>query len=106
VRKSSIRKQSRAGLGSPLAVAIGVELRRRRLAKGLTQQAVGAPLSRAFVCAVERGHAVPSIPALAMLADGLDVSLDEFFRGVNAHMTSVYSQPHGSGEDPASRRRR
>jgi transcriptional regulator with XRE-family HTH domain len=106
MRKSSIDKQTRGGAGSPLSLAIGRELRRRRRAEGLTQAALGEPLTRAFVCAVERGHAVPSIPALALLADRLGIALDEFFRGVNDQMTGVYSPAHGNGEDPTSRRRR
>jgi transcriptional regulator with XRE-family HTH domain len=73
----------------------------------LTQATLGAPLTRAFVSAVERGHTVPSIGALALLTDRLDLRLDEFFQGVNEQMTGVYTRPHGY-HDPnqASRRRR
>jgi transcriptional regulator with XRE-family HTH domain len=106
VRKSTIPKHFRAGPGSALSHAIGVELRRRRVSAGLTQEALGEPFTRAFVSAVERGHAVPSIPALAMLTDRLGLSLDTFFQGVNEQMTGVYNRAHGSREDPTSRRRR
>jgi transcriptional regulator with XRE-family HTH domain len=106
VRKSSIPKHLRAGPGSALSLAIGLELRRRRLKLGLTQAALGTPLTRAFVSAVEHGRAVPSIPALALLTDRLGVPLDAFFGGVNEQMTLVYSRAHGNGEDPTSRRRR
>ena len=106
MRKSSIPKHQRAGAGSPLSVAIGRELRRRRLAGGLTQAALGDPLTRGYVSAVERGNAVPSIPALALFTDRLGIALDEFFGGVNEQMTTVYSRAHGNGEDPTSRRRR
>jgi transcriptional regulator with XRE-family HTH domain len=103
---SSISKQSHAGTGSPLALAIGAELRRRRTAAGQTQAAVGHPLTRSFVCAVERGHTVPSVAALALLVDRLGVSLAEFFLGVNAQMTEVYTPAHERHPNPTSRRRR
>jgi transcriptional regulator with XRE-family HTH domain len=106
VRVSSIAKQSHAGRGSSLNRAIGRELRRRRVAAGLTQEALGRPLTRAFVSAVEHGHAMPSIPALLLLTDRLETPLEDFFRGVKEEMTAVYSSPHGNGEDPTSRRRR
>jgi transcriptional regulator with XRE-family HTH domain len=90
-----------------LANAIGRELHRRRTAKGLTQASLGEPLTRAFVSAVERGHTVPSIAALALLTDRLDTGLDEFFRGVNDQMTRVYTPAHEHHDpDSASRRRR
>jgi transcriptional regulator with XRE-family HTH domain len=106
MRKSSIAKHNRAGPGSPLSLAIGRELRRQRQAKGLTQASLGAPLTRAFVSAVERGLTLPSIPALALLADRLEVPLETFFARVNTDMTVVYTgrderRPHA----PSSRRR-
>jgi transcriptional regulator with XRE-family HTH domain len=106
VRKSSIAKHSRAGAGSPLSLAIGRELRRRREASGLTQTALGAPLTRGFISAVERGRTVPSIPALALLADRLDVPLGDFFQGVKTEMTVVYNRGHERRPYPSSRRRR
>jgi transcriptional regulator with XRE-family HTH domain len=97
----------RAGTGTPLAVAIGRELHRLRRAKGLTQASLGSPLTRGFVSAVERGHTVPSIAALALLTDRLDARLDEFFQGVNAQMTKVYTPAHERHHpDPTPRRRR
>jgi transcriptional regulator with XRE-family HTH domain len=107
VRASSISKHRRAGTGTPLAVAIGRELHRRRTAKGLTQASLGEPLTRAFVSAVERGHTVPSIASLALLTDRLGTRLEDFFRGVNEQMTRVYTPAHEHHHpDPSSRRRR
>jgi transcriptional regulator with XRE-family HTH domain len=107
VRTSSISKHRRAGTGTPLAVAIGREILRRRKDRGLTQASLGEPLTRAFVSAVERGHTVPSIAALALLTDRLGARLDEFFAGVNDQMTKVYTPPHEHRHpDPTSRRRR
>lgn len=92
VRKSSIAKHLRAGPGSELSLAIGHELRRRRRARGLTQASLGAPLTRGFISAVERGRAVPSLAALVLLADRLETPLSEFFSGVNAEMTVLYNR--------------
>jgi transcriptional regulator with XRE-family HTH domain len=106
VRKSSIAKHSRAGAGSALSVAIGRELRRQRRARGLTQASLGSPLTRGFVSAVERGKTVPSIAALALLADRLDVPLDAFFSAVKLDMTVLYNpadEPHADA--PPGRRR-
>ena len=89
-----------------LAAAIGIELRRRRLQAGLTQGALAAPFTRAFVSAVERGRAVPSIPALAVLLGHLEVGFDEFFRGVQSHMTVRYTPAHGDRQEAPARRRR
>ncbi len=99
----------RAGAGSPLSIAIGRELRHRRVARAMTQASLGAPLTRAFVSAVEHGLTVPSIPALALLADRLDVPLDVFFAGVKTQMTVVYNPAHERHDrppHPPPRRRR
>lgn len=106
MRKSSIAKHFRAGAGSPLSLAIGRELRRQREARGLTQASLGAPLTRAFVSAVEHGRTVPSIPALALLADRLEVPLDDFFSGVKIEMTVLYNGGHERRTNPPSRCRR
>jgi transcriptional regulator with XRE-family HTH domain len=89
-----------------LSVAIGRELRRQRRAKGLTQASLGSPLTRGFVSAVERGRTVPSIAALVLLADRLDVPLDAFFSAVKLDMTVVYSSHDECRPHPPSRRRR
>lgn len=75
----------------------------------MTQASLGAPLTRAFVSAVEHGHSVPSIPALALLVDRLDVPLDVFFSGVKTQMTVVYNpahERHNRPPNPPPRRRR
>ena len=100
---STILRQHR---DAPLATAIGQELRRRRMDAGLSQGAIGAPFTRAFVSAVERGRAVPSIPALAVLLDHLDIGFDEFFEGVQWQMTVRYTAGHGDRSEAPSRRRR
>src|SRR5215207_8900589 len=103
MRMSTISKHS---THRHLASAIGHELHRRRGEAGLTQAALGAPLTRAFVCAVERGKTVPSIPALGILLQRLDIGFDEFFRGVQNEMTVMYTRPHGDRQEAPSCRRR
>lgn len=102
---SNILQQSTTRDG-PLAGAIGRELRRRRLAAGFSQAAVGAPFTRAFVCAIERGRAMPSIASLAVILDHLDITFDDFFRGVQLDMTMRYTPPHGDRPEAPSCRRR
>jgi transcriptional regulator with XRE-family HTH domain len=86
---------------------IGRELRRRRLEAGLSQAAVATPFTRALVCAIEHGRAMPSLTTLAVLLAHLDVDFDEFFRGVQSQMTVEYNPGHGqAGAYEASRRRR
>jgi transcriptional regulator with XRE-family HTH domain len=63
-------------------------------------------LTRGFISAVERGKTVPSIPALALLADRLDVPLDVFFSGVKLDMTVLYNADHECRPHPPPRHRR
>jgi transcriptional regulator with XRE-family HTH domain len=105
VAESSIAKHSEPTRASRLAAAVGREVRRRRLASGLTQAELGHPLTRGYVSAVELGLATPSLVTLAHLVDRLGISLDEFFREVKPHSTSRYDASHGSPEDgPPTRR--
>lgn len=90
-----------------LPAAIGQELRRRRLAAGLSQAVVAAPFTRALVCSVEHGRALPSLTTLAVFLEHLGVDFDEFFRGVQSEMTVRYTDRHGTDRsNPASRGRR
>lgn len=74
VRPSTIAKNGALAPGSPEARALGRELRRLRLARGLAQQAVGSSFTRAYVSAVENGHIVPSLAGLILLSRKLEVS--------------------------------
>lgn len=96
MRMSTISKQS---THERLAAAIGRELRRRRLAARLSQAAVAAPMTRAYVCAVEHGRTIPSIPALGLLLGRLDCGFDEFFRAVQQDMTVVYTRAHADRQE-------
>jgi transcriptional regulator with XRE-family HTH domain len=68
--------------GSLPAVVIGQVLREARRKHGLTQQQLAEPFSTAFVCSVELGNTMPSLPSLAILLERLGMSLAEFFSEV------------------------
>jgi len=82
-RKSSITKnQTRSVTGALPAVVIGQVLREARRGRGLTQQQLAIPFSAAFVCSVEKGKTIPSLPSLAILLGRLGISLADFFTEV------------------------
>ena len=95
--KSSIAKQLRAGAGSTAALELGRRVRERRLAIGITQSELAAPLSRAFVSAVEKGQALPSLGALWLFAARLGISVGNLVDGVNGVATLQYTAPHDRG---------
>lgn len=88
MRSATIFLASRYGTGE-FAMAIGTELRTLRRLAGLTQGQLAAPLSAAYVSSIEAGRVFPSIPALAMLLDRLDISLAQYFAGVNSRLGST-----------------
>ncbi len=82
-RKSTITKiQTRSVTGALPAVIIGQVLREARRRRGLTQHQLGIPFSAAFVCSVEKGNTIPSLPSLAILLGRLGISLGDFFTEV------------------------
>jgi transcriptional regulator with XRE-family HTH domain len=62
--------------------ALGAEIRVRRIGRGLSQAALGWPLTRAYVSSVEGGRTVPSLPALVHLAGRLGVPVSHLFDAV------------------------
>jgi transcriptional regulator with XRE-family HTH domain len=99
MRESSIAKHVAYGPGSSLAVSIGAEVRRRRIARGLSQAEAGRPLTRAFVSALEHGHVVPSLPALMLIAARLDTDISTLLEVVKTHSTVLYNPRHGTDID-------
>lgn len=75
---STITKQRGGGLiGQDARRALGGEIRRLRTARGLTQRELAEPLTRAYVCSVEHGRAVPSLASLVLFARRLDVPVGD-----------------------------
>src|SRR3954453_4103768 len=56
---------------------LGAEIRRRRVATGLSQRALGTPMTRAYVSAVELGRVCPSLPSLVLFARRLGVPVSQ-----------------------------
>jgi transcriptional regulator with XRE-family HTH domain len=79
MRESTISKHSRWGARTPFACAVGQTLRSERHRLRLSQQELAGGFSAAFVSRVEQGDAVPSLPALAYMADRIGLSLAAFF---------------------------
>lgn len=89
MRESTIAKLDAWGPRTDFARALGAELRRHRHERGLRQADVGAPLTPAFVSAVELGYTVPSLAALALMLSRIGMSLGDFFDGVNSQLGAL-----------------
>jgi transcriptional regulator with XRE-family HTH domain len=93
--ESSISQQLGTGgrlsktLDPDLRRALGRQLRRLRTDRALTQGELGAPLTRAYVSSVEAGRTVPSLPALQLMVDRLDIPLSAFFEQVERDRSST-----------------
>jgi len=74
-----------------LARRLGLEIRRRRLLRGMTQTELGRPLSRSFISAVEHGRSLPSLAVFALFAGRLDVSFDELLDPVKHDLAALYT---------------
>ena len=68
----------------------------------MTQAELGDPLSKAFVSAVELGRAVPSLPALAQIADRLGVSVGRLLPD-NRAFPVEYTHGHAYDQAPPHR---
>lgn len=63
-----------------------MELRARRKEARLTQRELAVPLSGAYVSSVESGRVVPSVPALMVMRERLDLSAAIYFEAVNCRL--------------------
>lgn len=88
MRLSTISKSHLTGGGSTFAAALGATIRERRRRLGLSQAALGAPLSRAFISSVEHGRLSPSLGSLLLMAERLELPAWELLRRVNKRMTT------------------
>jgi transcriptional regulator with XRE-family HTH domain len=89
--ESSISKLSPLAPQSPFAAALGAAIRQRRIAQGLTQTQLGHPFTKGFVSEVERGRSLPSLRALALLAERLGVHAGELLEEVKGGLPTVYT---------------
>jgi transcriptional regulator with XRE-family HTH domain len=79
---------------SRLRIGLGIEIRRRRLEAHLSQSGMSSGLSRAFISQLESGRALPSLPALIVLAERLGTSADEILKSVNQALSVEYPVGH------------
>lgn len=77
---------------------IAVEVRRLRLASGLTlaEMAARVGISKAMLSKIENAQTSCSLTTLAQLADALDVPVTSLFRGADAEREAVFT-PAGEG---------
>ncbi len=79
-----------------MARELGARIRSARRARNLTQGQLGDPLTKGYVSAVERGRTLPSVGALLLLADHLEIGVEELLRDVKERSTVGYTAAHGS----------
>ena len=89
--KSSISKLHDIRPNSQFAVGLGNAIRERRRARGMTQSELAAPFTKGFISEVERGHSLPSLRALTLVADRLGVSASELLDSVKEGLPWVYT---------------
>lgn len=86
MRKSTIAKHIEGGEGSPFARYLGLEIRARRVALGMSQAAAARPMSRAFLSSVERGRFTPSLSSLLIIARRLNTSAATILEAVDLQL--------------------
>ena len=89
---------SKPRLDDASAQRLGREIRRRRLALGMSQSDLGLPFTRAFVSAVETGQCVPSLSALLLLAQRLQTTGVKLLDEVNPALAPLYTDPRATGQ--------
>ena len=104
MQKSSIPKLSDLRPNSEFARTLGLAVRERRRARGLTQSQLGDPFTKGFVSEVERGRSLPSLRALTFLAARLEVPMSELLGEVNGVLSPVYTPPDDNQDPPAQAR--
>lgn len=89
--KSSIANQFGWGPRSATAVELGRRVREQRRRRGLTQSALGHPLSRGYVSALESGATLPSLGTMLLLAQRLGVTVGELIDGTTGTTPASYT---------------
>jgi transcriptional regulator with XRE-family HTH domain len=99
--ESSISKLSDLRPNTEFSLALGSAIRERRRARGLTQSQLGHPFTKGFVSEVERGRSLPSLRALAFLADRLGCPVSALLESVKGGLPAVYTPPDENEHPPA-----
>ena len=68
----------------PVLTAFGLNVRKQREARGLTQEALAekADLDQTYISGIERGIRNPSVLSIAKIAKALAVSLSQLTNGI------------------------
>jgi transcriptional regulator with XRE-family HTH domain len=82
---------------------LGREIRRRRLALGLSQSDLGLPFTKGFVSAVENGQCVPSLSALLLLAERLQMTAGKLLEEVNPALAPLYTSSRATGQNTSQK---
>lgn len=85
---------------SAFARNLGAVIRARRRELGLTQTQLGQPLTKGFVSEVERGRSLPSLGALVLMAERLQVPVAYLLGEVKGGLPAVYT-PHDGNDHQA-----
>jgi transcriptional regulator with XRE-family HTH domain len=83
---------------------VGSRIRELRIRAGLTQAELGAPMTRSYVSAVERGRAIPSLPSLLLMASRLGVPVGDLLGQLKWTWQESYTADHAE-DDPTPRDR-
>lgn len=86
---------------------LGRRIRRRRLQLRMTQRDLaGSEFSSSYICQVEKGRLLPSLPAISLLAQRLAISLDDLLplqapqdEGLQQRGRSAGACPGGDGQE-------
>lgn len=70
----------------------------------MTQSDLGGPLTRAFVSSVEAGRTVPSLAALLLMLERLELEPGSVLGGVYKEWTARYARNHADTNAPPHRR--
>ncbi len=102
MRLSTIYQHTRRE-GEPNGATLGSRIRELRLRAGLTQAELGAPMTRSFVSAIEKGRALPSLPALLLIALRLGVPAGDLLEKLEWTWGDTYTGAHDADHSPPSR---
>ena len=88
---------------NPGAVTLGSRIRELRIRAGLTQTELGSPMTRSFVSAIEHGRALPSLPALLLIAARLEMPVGKLLDQLEWTWRDTYTSVHDANHPPPPR---
>lgn len=83
------------GLPTP-SDSLGLRIKTLRRSRGITQAALGHPLSRSYISLIEHDRAVPSLRTLLAIAQRLQVEPCDLLAVVNLDALAEYTPAHAN----------